>query len=59
MDLQGRITLRDGRKIKYCEPAGNHPRMTELLLLRADETALDRAKTGGPGDRRARHTTSR
>ena len=25
--------------VKYCEPAGNHPRMTELLLKRAAEIA--------------------
>jgi sirohydrochlorin cobaltochelatase len=29
------------RTIKYCEPVGNHPRMTELLLRRAREVALD------------------
>src|SRR5437660_11659652 len=28
-------TTRIGRhRVKYCEPAGNHPRMTELLLKR-------------------------
>src|SRR5438067_8103198 len=27
------------RTIKYCEPVGNHPRMTELLLRRAREVA--------------------
>lgn len=27
------------RTLKYCEPAGNHPRMTDLLLHRAREAA--------------------
>jgi sirohydrochlorin cobaltochelatase len=33
--------------IKYCEPVGNHPRMTELLLRRAAEIApgVDPAQT--------------
>jgi sirohydrochlorin cobaltochelatase len=35
------VTHRDGRTIKYCEPVGNHPRMTELLLRRAAEIAPD------------------
>jgi sirohydrochlorin cobaltochelatase len=35
LELTGPITQRDGRTIKYCEPVGNHPRMTELLLHRA------------------------
>ena len=37
--LTGRITRRDGRILKYCEPVGNHPRITELLLNRAREAA--------------------
>ncbi len=33
-------TTRIGRHVvKYCEPAGNHPRMTELLLKRAADIA--------------------
>jgi len=35
LELTGPMTTRDGRVIKYCEPAGSHPRMTELLLHRA------------------------
>ena len=35
LELTGPVTHRDGRTIKYCEPVGNHPRMTELLLHRA------------------------
>lgn len=35
LELAGPLTERDGRLIKYCEPVGNHPRMTELLLHRA------------------------
>ena len=33
------MTQRGGRTIRYCEPVGNHPRMTELLLRRAAEVA--------------------
>jgi sirohydrochlorin cobaltochelatase len=39
LELTGPVTERDGRTIKYCEPVGNHPRMTELLLRRAAEVA--------------------
>jgi len=39
MGLQGSVTRRGGRVINYCEPVGNHPRMTELLLHRADGIA--------------------
>ncbi|MEQ1859835.1 MAG: CbiX/SirB N-terminal domain-containing protein [Chthoniobacteraceae bacterium] len=39
LELDGPLTRRDGRTIKYCEPVGNHPRMTELLLRRAAEVA--------------------
>jgi len=35
MGLHGAVTRLGGRVIKYCEPVGNHPRMTELLLRRA------------------------
>jgi len=39
LELTGPVTQRDGRTIKYCEPVGNHARMTELLLHRAAEIA--------------------
>lgn len=43
LELAGAVTERGGRSLKYCEPVGNHPRMTELLLRRAAEVA-----PGGP-----------
>ena len=58
MKLSGRITRRDGRTVKYCEPVGNHSIMTSLLLLRADQIApgIDKGKTSlvivGHGTRR-------
>jgi sirohydrochlorin cobaltochelatase len=40
LELNGRITKRmNGQIWKYCEPVGNHPMMTELLLKRAGEVA--------------------
>ena len=39
MELAGRLTVRNGRTIKYCEPAGKHPRMTELLMSEARSVA--------------------
>jgi len=40
LELNGRITKRsNGQVWKYCEPVGNHPMMTELLLKRASEVA--------------------
>lgn len=39
LGLHGAVTRRGARAMKYCEPAGNHPRMTELLLRRAREAA--------------------
>ena len=40
LELNGRITKRSNGQIwRYCEPAGNHPLMTELLLRRAQEIA--------------------
>ena len=39
LELEGAITRRDGRTIKYCEPVGNHARVTELLLHRAAQAA--------------------
>lgn len=41
MGLTGRVTVRDGRQIKYCEPAGKHPRMAELLMGEARSVAPD------------------
>ena len=41
LELRGRITLREGRKIYYCDPVGSHPRMTEVLLHRASQVAPD------------------
>jgi sirohydrochlorin cobaltochelatase len=40
LELEGRLTTRpDGQVWKYCEPVGNHPAVTELLLRRAREVA--------------------
>lgn len=39
LELTGEWTERNGRTIRYCEPVGNHPRMTEVLLQRAREVA--------------------
>src|SRR5438093_4507780 len=40
LELNGRITKRaNGQVWKYCEPVGNHPMRTELLLKRASEVA--------------------
>ncbi len=44
LELDGPLTTRGGRTIKYCEPVGSHPRMTEVLLRRAKETALNVAE---------------
>src|SRR5437773_10716872 len=42
LELNGRITKRsNGQVWKYCEPVGNHPLMTELLLKRARDIATD------------------
>ncbi|HXX41895.1 MAG TPA: CbiX/SirB N-terminal domain-containing protein [Chthoniobacterales bacterium] len=42
LELNDRTTTREsGQNWKYCEPVGNHPMMTELLLHRARETAPD------------------
>jgi len=44
LELNGRITRRSNGQIwKYCEPVGNHPMMTQLLLKRAREVAPDAA----------------
>jgi sirohydrochlorin cobaltochelatase len=40
LELTGRLTKRsNGQVWKYCEPVGNNPSMTELLLKRAREIA--------------------
>jgi sirohydrochlorin cobaltochelatase len=40
LELNGRVTQRlDGQVWKYCEPVGNHPMVTDLLLQRAQEVA--------------------
>jgi sirohydrochlorin cobaltochelatase len=44
LELNGQITKRsDGQIWRYCEPVGNHPLMTELLLKRARDVAPDAA----------------
>jgi sirohydrochlorin cobaltochelatase len=48
LELNGRITRRaSGQVWKYCDPAGNHASMTDLLLQRALEVApgVDSAET--------------
>lgn len=40
LELNGRITKRSNGQIwRYCEPVGNHPMMTDLLLKRARDIA--------------------
>jgi sirohydrochlorin cobaltochelatase len=47
LELSGPITKRSNGQIwRYCEPVGNHPLMTELLLKRARDVAPD----AGPGE---------
>jgi sirohydrochlorin cobaltochelatase len=42
LELSGRLTSRPNNQVwKYCEPVGNHPAITDLLLLRAQEIAPD------------------
>jgi sirohydrochlorin cobaltochelatase len=42
LELNDPVTKRSSGQIwKYCEPVGNHPMMTELLLKRAREVAPD------------------
>jgi sirohydrochlorin cobaltochelatase len=48
LELNGATTKRSSRQTwKYCQPVGNHPAMTELLLKRACEVApgVDPAET--------------
>jgi sirohydrochlorin cobaltochelatase len=40
LELNGQITKRsNGQMWRYCDPVGNHPMMTDLLLRRAQEIA--------------------
>jgi sirohydrochlorin cobaltochelatase len=39
LELDGPITRCQGKTIRYCDPVGNHPSMTSVLLKRARETA--------------------
>jgi sirohydrochlorin cobaltochelatase len=39
LELTGPITRQDKHCIKYCEPVGNHPLVTDLLLQRARDIA--------------------
>ena len=39
LELDGPVTRRSGKIIKYCEPVGNDPRMIDLLLHRAHVAA--------------------
>jgi sirohydrochlorin cobaltochelatase len=44
LELNGRVTKRSNGQIwKYCDPVGNHPMMTDLLLKRARDVAPDAA----------------
>jgi sirohydrochlorin cobaltochelatase len=44
LELDGPITTRSNGQIwRYCEPVGNHPLMTELLLKRAHDVSPDSA----------------
>src|SRR2546423_4847569 len=49
LELASRLTTRPGGQLwKYCEPVGNHPAVTELLLRRAREAAPLVPETGTP-----------
>jgi sirohydrochlorin cobaltochelatase len=37
MRLDGRVTSRDGRRIRYTDPAGSHPALAKVIVERADE----------------------
>lgn len=37
LGLNGKVTERDGYRIRYCDPVGNHLGMTDLLVRRAAE----------------------
>lgn len=46
LGLRGRVTERDGFCIRYCDPVGSHPGMTDLLI----ERALEATKGGDPAE---------
>ncbi len=39
LEIQGPVSVIQNKTVKYCDPVGSHPRMTELLLHRAAEIA--------------------
>ncbi len=39
LNLAGPVTEQDGKVIRYCQPVGSHPHMTDALLHRAREVA--------------------
>jgi sirohydrochlorin cobaltochelatase len=41
LGLQGRVSKVGRREVRYCDPVGIHPSMTDLLLRRAAEVAPD------------------
>ncbi|HTD16155.1 MAG TPA: CbiX/SirB N-terminal domain-containing protein [Chthoniobacterales bacterium] len=41
LELTGAITIKNRQTLRYCDPVGNDPRMTDLLLHRAAEVAGD------------------
>lgn len=47
LGIEGAFTAQADRTIRYCDPVGSHPRMTEVILHRARETApgVDPAQT--------------
>ena len=48
LELEGRVTKRaNGQVWKYCEPTGNHPGVTELLVA---ASAGNRTRRSGKGD---------
>ncbi len=57
LELTGPMTKRpSGQTWNYCEPVGNHPMMTELLLKRAREVAPDvSSRRNQLADRGTRH----
>jgi sirohydrochlorin cobaltochelatase len=48
LGLRGPITQRDGKEIRYCDPVGLHPTMTEALLKRAEQVIRDSGAVVGP-----------
>jgi sirohydrochlorin cobaltochelatase len=41
LELTGAITIKNHQTLRYCDPVGNDPRMTDLLLHRAAEVGGD------------------